>query len=124
MTDPDPAEPSTLSDGFHSCQGFHADDGWRRWTADAGGWYLSYGLLGVAAAGLTPILLPLIVCRRATATDVGLVMAALNIGGLVGPVAGTSRIVMARIACSWPWVASVWSSGSRHSSDDEGHTQP
>lgn len=51
-------------------------------------WYVSYALLGAAAAGLGPILLPLTVGAHATATDVGLVMGALNAGGLVGPLAG------------------------------------
>ncbi len=52
-------------------------------------WYASYALAGVTAAGLSPILVPLLVSHAATATAVGLVMAALNLGGLAGPLAGT-----------------------------------
>jgi MFS family permease len=51
-------------------------------------WFAAYGLVGAAAAGLSPILLPLSVSRHGTTTEVGAVMAALNLGGLVGPVAG------------------------------------
>jgi MFS family permease len=51
-------------------------------------WFVAYALVGTAAAGLSPILLPLNVSRRGTPTEIGAVMAALNLGGLVGPIAG------------------------------------
>jgi MFS family permease len=52
-------------------------------------WYLAYALLGAAVAGLVPILLPLAVSRAHGATTVGLVMAAVNLGGLTAPLWGT-----------------------------------
>jgi DHA1 family tetracycline resistance protein-like MFS transporter len=51
-------------------------------------WYVAYGLLGAAAGGLAPILLPLKVSLTGSATHVGLVMAAFNLGGLLAPVWG------------------------------------
>ncbi len=51
-------------------------------------WYAAYGLLGAALGGLAPILLPLDVSRRGGATEIGLVMAALNLGGLTAPAWG------------------------------------
>ncbi len=51
-------------------------------------WYLAYALLGLSAAGLIPILLPLVEARNGTAAQVGLVMAAFSLGGLTAPVWG------------------------------------
>lgn len=59
---------------------------WRRWVEP---WYLAYALLGATVAGLVPILLPLAVSRAHGATAVGLVMAAVNLGGLTAPLWGT-----------------------------------
>jgi DHA1 family tetracycline resistance protein-like MFS transporter len=52
------------------------------------GWYSSYALLGLSAAGLVPILLPLVVSRTNGAAGIGLVMAAFSLGGLTSPVWG------------------------------------
>jgi DHA1 family tetracycline resistance protein-like MFS transporter len=52
------------------------------------GWYISYALLGLAAAGLMPILLPLLVGRTSGASGIGFVMAAFSLGGLTSPVWG------------------------------------
>lgn len=51
-------------------------------------WYLAYALLGLSAAGLIPILLPLLEARGGTAAQVGLVMAAFSLGGLSAPLWG------------------------------------
>ena len=51
-------------------------------------WYLSYALLGAAAAGVIPILLPLTVARMAGPAQVGIVMAAFSLGGLTAPLWG------------------------------------
>jgi DHA1 family tetracycline resistance protein-like MFS transporter len=58
---------------------------WQQWVEP---WYLAYALLGVAAAGLVPILLPLTVSRAGGASDAGLVVAAFSLGGLAAPVWG------------------------------------
>jgi MFS family permease len=58
---------------------------WRKWIEP---WYLCYAFLGVAVAGMSPILLPLTVIRAGTPADVGLVMAALSLGGLTAPLWG------------------------------------
>ncbi len=52
------------------------------------GWYLSYAFLGLAAAGLMPILLPILVGRTGGAANIGFVMAAFSLGGLTAPVWG------------------------------------
>jgi MFS family permease len=52
-------------------------------------WYLAYALLGAAVAGMVPILVPLAVSRVRNASEVGLVMATLSLGGLTAPVWGT-----------------------------------
>jgi MFS family permease len=52
-------------------------------------WYWSYALFGASAAGLSPILLPVLVAMRDGAGEVGLVMAALNLGVLSSPLWGT-----------------------------------
>jgi len=54
----------------------------------AEGWYISYALLGLSAAGLIPILLPLLVGRTGGAGRIGLVMAAFSLGGLTAPLWG------------------------------------
>jgi MFS family permease len=51
-------------------------------------WYISYALLGAAASGVIPILLPLSVARAAGPAEVGLVMAAFSLGGLTAPLWG------------------------------------
>jgi MFS family permease len=51
-------------------------------------WYISYALLGLSAAGLVPILLPLVISRSGGAGDIGLVMAAFSLGGLTAPIWG------------------------------------
>ncbi len=51
-------------------------------------WYVSYALLGLSAAGLMPILLPILVGRSGDAADVGLVMASFSLGGLTAPLWG------------------------------------
>jgi len=56
-----------------------------RWVES---WYISYALLGLSAAGLIPILLPLLVGRTSGAADIGFVMAAFSLGGLIAPLWG------------------------------------
>ncbi len=51
-------------------------------------WYVSYALLGFTAAGLVPILLPILVGRTAGVENIGLVMAAYSLGGLTAPIMG------------------------------------
>ncbi len=51
-------------------------------------WYISYALLGLSAAGLVPILLPLVISRTNGAADIGLIMASFSLGGLTSPVWG------------------------------------
>jgi MFS transporter, DHA1 family, tetracycline resistance protein len=51
-------------------------------------WYISYALLGAAAAGVIPILLPLNIAPAAGPTQVGLIMAAFSLGGLTAPLWG------------------------------------
>src|SRR5512136_3434516 len=58
---------------------------WQQWVET---WYLAYALLGVAIAGLAPILLPLTASRTGNAANVGLVMAAFSLGGLTAPLWG------------------------------------
>lgn len=58
---------------------------WGQWIEP---WYLIYGLLGISIAGLAPILLPVEVSRTGGATEIGLVMAVFNLGGLTAPVWG------------------------------------
>jgi MFS family permease len=52
------------------------------------GWYPANALLGAAAAGLIPILLPLFVAGSAGSAQVGLIMAAFSLGGLSAPLWG------------------------------------
>jgi DHA1 family tetracycline resistance protein-like MFS transporter len=58
---------------------------WQRWVEP---WYLVYALLGATAAGLIPVLLPLTISRTGSAIHIGLVMAALRLGGLTAPLWG------------------------------------
>ncbi len=58
---------------------------WRRWVE---AWYLAYAMLGATVAGVVPILLPLTVSRAHGATEVGLVMATVSLGGLTAPLWG------------------------------------
>ncbi|MGA9119463.1 MAG: MFS transporter [Bacteroidota bacterium] len=58
---------------------------WKHWVEP---WYLSYALLGVSAAGLAPILLPLAISATGNIAQVGLVVALFNLGGLIAPVWG------------------------------------
>ena len=58
---------------------------WRTWIEP---WFLSYALLGASVAGMAPILLPLSVRMGGSATDIGLVMGAFNLGGLSAPAWG------------------------------------
>jgi DHA1 family tetracycline resistance protein-like MFS transporter len=58
---------------------------WRRWIEP---WYISYALLGLVVAGLTPILLPIIADRQDGVGHVGLVMAFFQFGGLTAPLWG------------------------------------
>ena len=51
---------------------------WRRWTEP---WYLAYGLVGIVAAGILPILLPEYIESAQGAGAVGLVLAVFNLGG-------------------------------------------
>jgi DHA1 family tetracycline resistance protein-like MFS transporter len=63
----------------------HPTASWRTWVEP---WYLSYALLGASAAGLAPILLPLAVSRGGDLAQVGLIMAAFNLGGFIAPLWG------------------------------------
>ncbi len=86
-------------------------------------WYISYALLGATVAGLIPILLPLSVIGRGTIADVGYVMAAFNLGGLISPVWGRiadrrllyrellagGLLVTALTLAIFPWASSLWS---------------
>ncbi len=59
---------------------------WRHWIEP---WYLVYALLGAVAAGLIPVLLPLIASQDGSAAQVGLVVAAVSLGGLTAPAWGS-----------------------------------
>ncbi len=59
---------------------------WRKWVEP---WYLTYALQGAVVAGLLPILLPLAASRGGNAASIGIVMAALSLGGLSAPLWGT-----------------------------------
>ena len=59
---------------------------WQEWIEP---WYLVYALLGLVAAGLVPVLVPLIVNQTGNAGQVGLVMAAVSLGGLTAPLWGS-----------------------------------
>jgi len=59
---------------------------WLKWVEP---WYLAYALLGATSAGLIPILLPVVVSRAGNASDIGLVMAAISLGGVTAPLWGS-----------------------------------
>jgi MFS transporter, DHA1 family, tetracycline resistance protein len=59
---------------------------WKNWIEP---WYISYALLGLSVAGILPILIPIAVNKSGSIGDVGLVVAALNLGGLAAPWWGT-----------------------------------
>ncbi len=52
------------------------------------GWFFAYALLGLSAAGLVPILFPLILGQKGGAAEIGAVMAAFSLGGITAPVFG------------------------------------
>jgi len=58
---------------------------WRQWIES---WYLVYALIGLVVAGLVPVLIPLLVSRSGNAGLVGLVVAAVSLGGLTSPLWG------------------------------------
>jgi len=58
---------------------------WRRRVEP---WYVAYALLGTTATGVVPIVVPLAISRLGSAADVGLVMAAISLGGLTAPLWG------------------------------------
>ena len=64
----------------------HSAQAWRQWIEP---WYLVYALLGAIAAGLIPVLLPLIASHGGSAAQVGLVVAAVSLGGLTAPAWGS-----------------------------------
>lgn len=55
---------------------------WHEWIEP---WYLSYAIIGLVVAGLVPVLIPLIVGETGNAGEVGLVVAAVSLGGLTSP---------------------------------------
>ncbi len=61
----------------------------RHWKELIEPWYFVYALLGLVAAGLVPVLVPLIVNQTGNAGQVGLVMAAVSLGGLTAPLWGS-----------------------------------
>jgi MFS family permease len=58
---------------------------WQQWIEP---WYLVYALIGLVVAGLVPVLIPLMVSRSGSAGLVGLVVAAVSLGGLTSPLWG------------------------------------
>lgn len=51
-------------------------------------WYAAYALMGMVVAGLTPVLIRLVVGKASNAAQVGWVMAAMSLGGLTAPIWG------------------------------------
>jgi MFS transporter, DHA1 family, tetracycline resistance protein len=51
-------------------------------------WYLAYLLVGTATGGVAPIFMPLVVSGAGAATQVGIVMAAVGLGGLTAALWG------------------------------------
>jgi DHA1 family tetracycline resistance protein-like MFS transporter len=62
------------------------DNRWQQWVEP---WYIVYALLGATVAGLIPVLLPLVVIGHGSIAQVGLVMAAVSLGGLSAPLWGS-----------------------------------
>jgi DHA1 family tetracycline resistance protein-like MFS transporter len=60
----------------------------RHWYGWIEFWYLVYAFMGLVVAGLVPILIPLIVSKSGNAGLVGVVVAALSLGGLTSPLWG------------------------------------
>ena len=58
---------------------------WWHWVEP---WYVAYALLGTTATGSVPIVVPLAISRLGSTADVGLVMAAISLGGLTAPLWG------------------------------------
>ncbi len=75
-------EQSTAPSSCEICQ----PTPWHHWVEP---WYLAYALLGTTVAGLVPVLLPLRVSRASGMAQVGLVMAAVSLGGLTAPLWGS-----------------------------------
>jgi DHA1 family tetracycline resistance protein-like MFS transporter len=74
----------------------------RRWQEWIEPWYVVYALMGLVVAGLLPVLIPLMVSQSGNAGQVGLVVAALSLGGLSSPLWGgladrfrTHRVLLA-----------------------------
>ena len=59
---------------------------WRKWIEP---WYLVYALMGLIVAGLVPVLIPLVVNETGNAPLVGVVVAAVSLGGLTSPLWGS-----------------------------------
>ncbi|MFN2150251.1 MAG: MFS transporter [Anaerolineales bacterium] len=72
-----------------------ASGSWRKWVEP---WYVVYAMLGTIIAGLIPVLLPLRVGQSGNPSQVGIVMAAVSLGGLSAPIWGalTDRYHMHR----------------------------
>jgi fucose permease len=64
----------------------NAERHWQKWLEP---WYFVYALIGLVVAGLVPVLIPLIVSHTGDAGQVGLVMAAVPLGGLTSPLWGS-----------------------------------
>jgi DHA1 family tetracycline resistance protein-like MFS transporter len=58
---------------------------WQDWIEP---WYLAYALMGMAVAGLAPVLIPLVVGEASGSVQVGWVMAVISLGGLTAPIWG------------------------------------
>ena len=58
---------------------------WLKWIEP---WYLVYAIMGLVVAGLVPVLIPLVVGKSGNAGQVGLVVAAVSLGGLTAPLWG------------------------------------
>jgi len=59
-----------------------------RWKDRIEPWYAAYALMGMVVAGLTPVLIPLVVGKASGSVQVGWVMAAISLGGLTAPIWG------------------------------------
>ncbi len=59
---------------------------WLEWIEP---WYLVYAIMGLVVAGLVPVLIPLVAGRSGNAGQVGLVVAAVSLGGLTAPLWGS-----------------------------------
>jgi predicted MFS family arabinose efflux permease len=59
-----------------------------RFQANTERWYVAYLLIGAATGGVAPIFLPLVVSRAGDAAHVGIVVAAVGLGGLTAALWG------------------------------------